>query len=58
MSTTIRVDEATHAELSDLAARRGTSLLETARDAAEALRRQELARSVRYQLDALRADRV
>jgi hypothetical protein len=55
-STTIRVEMATRDLLSALAAARGTSIQEAARDAAEALRRQEFARAVRDRLAEMRAD--
>jgi hypothetical protein len=57
-TTTIRVDIETHARLLELGERRGASLLQTVRDAAEALRRQEFASQVAAELDALRADPV
>lgn len=52
-TTTIRVRTTTKDALSELAERRGTSIQDTARDAAEALWRQELARSVRERIDEL-----
>jgi hypothetical protein len=55
-TTTIRVDTTTHAQLLELSEARGTSLMETVREAAEALRRQRFARSVAEQLAALRED--
>jgi hypothetical protein len=55
-TTTIRVDLETHAALLDLAAERGTSLIDTARAATEALRRQEFALHVTEELNELRAD--
>ncbi len=55
-TTTIRVDANTHATLVDLAAERGTSLIDAARDAAEALRRQQFAHHVTDELNALRTD--
>ena len=55
-TTTIRVVANTHAALLELAAERGTSLIDTARDAAEALRRQQFAQHVTDELNALRAD--
>jgi hypothetical protein len=54
-TTTIRVDVDTHAKLSELSAARGVTLMETVRDAAEALRRQRFARQVAAELAALRA---
>ena len=55
-STTIRVDIETHARLLELGERRGVSLMQTVRDAAEALRCQEFATQVATELDALRSD--
>ena len=55
-STTIRVDTETHAKLLALSAARGTPLIDTVRDAAEALRRQRFAELVTHQLDELRSD--
>lgn len=55
-STTIRVDTETHAQLVALSRQSGTSLVETVRAAAEALRRQRFARSVAGQIEALRSD--
>ncbi len=55
-TTTIRVRVATRDELSELAARRGTSVQDAARDAAEALWREELARSVRRRIDEMHED--
>jgi predicted transcriptional regulator len=55
-TTTIRVDSETHATLLELATERGTSLIDTARAAAEALRRQQFAQHVTDELNALRAD--
>ena len=57
-TTTIRVDVETHARLLELGVRRGASLMQTVRDAAEALRRQEFASQVAAELDGLRADPV
>ena len=53
-TTTIRVDIETHAKLSELSAAQGVTLMETVRDAAEALRRQRFARQVSAELAALR----
>ena len=55
-TTTIRVDEATHAQLLDLSRASGSSLIDTVRDAAEALRRQRFARRVADELAMLRSD--
>ncbi len=49
-TTTIRVDKATHARLSEMSAASGATLVETIRDAAEALRRQRFARQVASEL--------
>lgn len=55
-TTTIRVDTRTHAKLLELSQSTGSSLMETVRDAAEALRRQRFARQVVEELSALRDD--
>jgi hypothetical protein len=55
-TTTIRVDTETHARLLELSAAAGSSLMDTVRDAAEALRRQRFAHQVAAELEALRAD--
>jgi hypothetical protein len=55
-STTIRVDIKTHASLASLADESGASLMDTVRDAAEALRRQRFARRVVEEVTALRSD--
>ncbi len=55
-TTTIRVDSATHARLADLSRARGTSLIDTVRDATEALERHEFARQVADELAELRKD--
>ncbi len=55
-TTTIRVDADTHATLLELAAESGDSLMDTTRDAAEALRRQRFAHRVTEELNALRRD--
>jgi len=52
-TTTIRVETETHARLLELSRAAGTSLIETVRDAAEALRRQRFARQVAAELTAL-----
>lgn len=53
-TTTIRVDTETHALLVEISSSTGASLIETVRDAAEALRRQRFARQVAGELAALR----
>ncbi|HUU61526.1 MAG TPA: ribbon-helix-helix protein, CopG family [Acidimicrobiia bacterium] len=55
-TTTIRVDSDTHARLQELSRASGTSLIETVRDAAEALRRQRFARQVAAELTQLHRD--
>jgi hypothetical protein len=55
-TTTIRVDTETHAELVELSRLSGSSLLQTVRDAAEALRRLRFAEETERKLDALRDD--
>jgi hypothetical protein len=57
-TTTVRVDVRTHAKLVELSEASGSSLIETVRDAAEALRRQRFAHQVAEELSALREDRV
>lgn len=57
-TTTIRVDSDTHARLLELSRATGTSLIETVRDAAEALRRQRFAHQVAAELAELRNDRA
>jgi hypothetical protein len=57
-TTTIRVDTATHAQLVELSRLTGASLLQTVRDATEALRRLRFAEESVRKLDALRADPV
>jgi Tfp pilus assembly protein PilV len=52
-TTTIRVDTETHAKLLELGSSSGSSLMDTVRDAAEALRRQRFAQQVTGQLDGL-----
>ncbi len=53
-TTTIRVDTETHATLQELSSATGATLMDTVRDAAEALRRQRFAESVIHQLASLR----
>lgn len=55
-TTTIRVDTDTHARLVELSEMSGSSLIETVRDAAEALRRLRFARQVVDELTELRKD--
>jgi predicted DNA-binding protein len=55
-TTTIRVDTDTHARLLALSHATGASLIETVRDAAEALRRQRFATQVATELAELRED--
>lgn len=55
-TTTIRVDTDTHARLLMLSKDAGDSLIDTVRDAAEALRRQRFAQSVTTELAELRRD--
>lgn len=53
-TTTIRVDTDTHSRLLDLSRAAGASLIETVRDATEALSRQRFAYQVAAELDELR----
>jgi hypothetical protein len=55
-TTTIRVDVETHAELLRLGTDSGSTLMDTVRDAAQALRRQRFAQQVNRELGALRDD--
>jgi len=55
-TTTIRVDTDTHARLVELSESAGNSLIDTVREAAEALRRQRFAHRVASQLSELRND--
>lgn len=55
-TTTIRVDTDTHARLLELSQATGDSLIETVRDATEALRRQRFASQVVSELAELRDD--
>ena len=57
-TTTIRVDSETHARLQELSTASGASLIDTVRDAAEALRRQRFGAMVAAELAALEADPV
>jgi predicted transcriptional regulator len=55
-STTIRVDADTHSRLRELSRASGRSLIETVREAAEALRRQRFAHQVAEELAQLQRD--
>lgn len=55
-TTTVRVDTDTHARLSELSEASGATLMETIREATEALRRQRFARQVAAELAVLGAD--
>lgn len=55
-STTIRVDTDTHTALLELSAASGSTLMDTVRQATDALRRQRFGEQVVRQLDELRAD--
>lgn len=55
-TTTIRVDAETHARLLEMSQQTDSSLIDTVRDAAEALRRQQFALGVERELDQLRSD--
>jgi predicted DNA-binding protein len=55
-TTTIRVDTDTHARLQELSRETGRSLLDTVRDATEALGRQRFAHQVAEELAKLRSD--
>lgn len=55
-TTTIRVDIETHRRLQELSESAGTSLIDTVRNAAEALRRQHFADRVTGELESLRND--
>lgn len=55
-TTTIRVDTDTHARLQALSRESGRSLIDTIRDATEALVRQRFAHQVAAELGELRAD--
>ena len=57
-TTTIRVDAETHAQLIELGRAAGTSLIDTVRDAAEALRRQRFGDQVASELAVLQRDAV
>lgn len=55
-TTTIRVDTKTHTRLQELSNESGRSLIETIRDATEALGRQRFAHQVAAELVKLRSD--
>ena len=55
-TTTIRVDVETHARLLELGTAAGSSLMDTVREAAEALRRERFGHRVAQELDALKKD--
>ena len=55
-SATIQVDEETHQRLLQLSTESGISLIETVKQAAEALRRQRFAQQVTQELETLRSD--
>lgn len=55
-TTTVRVDLDTHEQLVALGAASGRSLIETVRDAAEALRRQRFAATVAGEYARLRSE--
>jgi predicted transcriptional regulator len=57
-TTTVRIDRETHARLAELSEASGSSLMETIRDAAEALRRQRFAHQVAAELADLALDPV
>ena len=55
-TTTIRIDTDTHARLVALSDQADATIIDTVRDAVEALRRQRFARQVALELDELRRD--
>ena len=55
-TTTIRIDIGTHARLVELSDAAGASLIDTVRDATEALQRQRFAHRVAAELAGLRSD--
>ncbi len=55
-TTTIRVDTDTHSRLVEMSRDNGASLIDTVRDAAEALRRQRFAHQVAAEISQLRSD--
>ena len=56
VTTTVRIDSATHARLMELSEASGATLIDTIREAAEALRRQRFARRVADELATLQQD--
>lgn len=56
-TTTIRVDSDTHARLQELSRESGRSLIETVRDATEALGRQRFGHQVAAELAVLQTDK-
>ncbi|NQV06156.1 hypothetical protein HQ535_06375 [bacterium] len=57
-TTTIRIDIETHARLVELSSSAGATLIDTIRDAVEALRRQRFARQVASELQELHNDQA
>lgn len=55
-TTTIRIDRDTHARLVEISAASGASMVDTVREAVEALRRQRFARTVAGQVEVVRSD--
>ena len=55
-TTTVRVDTETHQQLLEMSEQDGVTLIQTLRDATEALRRARFAHQVVEELAALRAD--
>lgn len=55
-TTTIRIDAETHAQLVALSRSANATLVDTVRDAAEALRRQRFGRQVAREIDELSRD--
>jgi predicted DNA-binding protein len=55
-TTTIRVDTETHERLLEMSEQSGATLMQTLRDATEALRRERFAHQVAAELAALRED--
>lgn len=55
-TTTVRIDADTHARLVELSDAAGASLIDTVRDAVEALRRQRFARRAAAEMAELRSD--
>ena len=55
-TTTVRVDTETHQQLLEMSEQDGVSLIQTLRDATEALRRERFAHQVAEELAALRAN--